>query len=301
MEKSKTEKIQFKVCSLVISIFGIERNLKNLYQSLEGIDQRFYDIIVVHDLNDGETLISLSSMMENLGISDYKIVEGFFGCPGYTRNRGLEECNSDWVLFWDCDDKLNHFELMRILERFLLDKRFGINFIINDFNFVDLSTSKKRRVHTKNFLTMAIYPGIWRIVIRRERIGNLQFSNLIMGEDQAFLAELNISTNEVYFSNQIVYDYVIGNPNQITSKHSKNSTFIISIERIINSLNRKNNDTLNIYLLSKILLSLMKRAKVIDKSHLFDIFLQLYRRIGFIGISKILRIQIQMVLIKGNL
>jgi hypothetical protein len=67
------------------------------------------------------------------------------------------------------------------------------------------------------------------------------FPNLLMGEDQVFLANMNIQWNKVYKEDKNVYNYVVGNPGQLTLSRSAIKDRILMDRYLIKSpRDRKN-------------------------------------------------------------
>ena len=63
---------------------------------------------------------------------------------------------------------------------------------------------------------LALNPGIWRIVFLREAIERLTFTNLLMAEDQIFLAQFNPGTRKMVFVHDNFYTYYVGDSKQAT-------------------------------------------------------------------------------------
>jgi hypothetical protein len=76
---------------------------------------------------------------------------------------------------------------------------------------------KARDFNLPYFFKTVRNPGIWRWAFQRPIIDGVFFPNLLMGEDQVFLANLNIDWLKVYRGKENVYDYIQGNPSQLTA------------------------------------------------------------------------------------
>ena len=215
--------MQFKKCeihslSIIVTIFRPSRGLDNLFSWI--LDERLSraQIILIHDETDGENIDSLASLLQVR--RNVRIVRGRFGSPGASRNAGLEYLNTNWVVFWDFDDK-------PILDSFLsffcelLESNLEIG--VGSFNVIESRSNKT--IAQKTFLTSntseSIFlsfanPGLWRWIFRREVIGNTRFSEFRVGEDQLFLVEVDGYNREMQISQSPIYEYFVGNEFQQT-------------------------------------------------------------------------------------
>jgi hypothetical protein len=49
-------------------------------------------------------------------------------------------------------------------------------------------------------MSIAMDPGFWRMIFRREIIGSVRFTSYKMGEDQLFLLALDFFNRKLFFS-----------------------------------------------------------------------------------------------------
>ena len=179
-----------------------------------------------------------------------KVLSGYFGNPGLTRNHGLINSQSEWVLFWDDDDIPNYDFATELAQGNLLDSKQALHV----FEYVE---SKTGSAQNKNFSnsndfdsncsSLATRLGIWRCVFLRRRLGNLFFPSLIMGEDQCFVCVQNFSNIEICFHHENLYTYLKHSGNQLTSQKLKrervleawNLTSSVGSETPMNDLSQK--------------------------------------------------------------
>ena len=64
---------------------------------------------------------------------------------------------------------------------------------------------------------VGIEPGLWRWGFKKTLIGDIEFPETRMGEDQIFLLRVQPFQNPIYTTNKFVYKYCINEPNQLTS------------------------------------------------------------------------------------
>ena len=198
--------------SAIVPVTRMSGRLKNLDSWLGLVDLLPIEIIIVHDIQDGKTsaeLLNLFKKYKNLGIT---IHEGQFGSPGSARNAGLAFAQGQWIAFWDSDDLPNVVEIMTCINRASPE----VEVIIGDFEIIRDSESKAKQ-HHQNLNLVALNPGLWRMVLRSQITRETLFEEFLMGEDQLFVASLNLSSRKILFSRSIFYKYFKGSPHQLTS------------------------------------------------------------------------------------
>ena len=200
--------------SVVVPIGNMARNLQFIESWLQNIDKYSLEVILVHDqtfLNVGP---ELQELLQSVNASRVILIQGVFGNPGSARNAGLEIATGDWVGFWDSDDTPNIeniFSAINISQEY--DEILVGNFSVFDFNTMEQRTPIKK---VNGIDSVAMNPGIWRMIFRRQTISDTRFPSLRMGEDQVFLARLNFGIRKLRFVESIFYQYNLGGPSQLT-------------------------------------------------------------------------------------
>ena len=200
--------------SVVVPIGNMARNLQFIESWLQNIDKYSLEVILVHDqtfLNVGP---ELQELLQSVNASRVILIQGVFGNPGSARNAGLEIATGDWVGFWDSDDTPNIeniFSAINISQEY--DEILVGNFSVFDFKTMEQRTPIKK---VNGIESVAMNPGVWRMVFRRLTISDTRFPSLRMGEDQVFLARLNFGIRKLRFVESIFYQYNLGGPSQLT-------------------------------------------------------------------------------------
>ena len=194
-------------------IHNMAGRLMNLRSWLEQVHSKSLPVetLLIHDGGDSATKRELIALSQNFSaIYDSVNVKS----PGLARNRGIELSSAPWVAFWDSDDLGFPEAAVKCIE----ESTHQTQAIIGQFEVLDLKTNGIRREKKKpaTLNEWALNPGIWRILFRREFIGERRFCSSRMGEDQLFLSELGILESEIKFVDDIIYRYSVGHENQLT-------------------------------------------------------------------------------------
>ena len=175
------------------------------------------EIVLVHDFHDQLTQDELAIVVEkakSLGIR-IQLLSDQFGNPGQARNLGLLNINADWVQFVDADDSILISESIESVKR--ANKNTDI--LIANYKTIDAVTlEEKSQPHWSDLRNVAMNPGIWRMIFRRQAIAGVLFGPHLMGEDQLFLLDIYFFGLTIEFVDACNYCYSIGVNGQLTSR-----------------------------------------------------------------------------------
>jgi hypothetical protein len=210
-----------------------------------------------------------------------EIVVGDFGSPGMARNEGLMYTKSfDWTFFWDIDDSPKIESIVRALSS-------GANIkksIIGRFEVVDSNMeclpvqSKSWSSDSRNLLTVARNPGLWRWAFRSSDIENLEFQNFVFAEDQCFIFDFLTNEPPIEFNEAIFYQYKTNVFNQLTSNAENALDLVQSTRYLSNNLYKASHRVqwFGIILITRQVLSLTKRRTHLPKKALSDVWKTLF-------------------------
>ena len=209
------------ILTVIVPVGPMVGRTDNLFNWLKLIENKPLEvIIIVDDKKDGTRELIIDEVTK-LNFENITLLSGAYGGPGLTRNEAIPLIRTKWFSFWDADDfpNINNF-----LEMILEAGKSGHKVAMGQFSVKD-SKSQTTQFFTRESsedweLSIAQAPGIWRFAFCREEFQQVLFPALIMGEDQVYLASLNIEKKDVYETNLIVYEYFIGMSEQLTQKAS---------------------------------------------------------------------------------
>lgn len=212
---------------VVIPVHNMAGRLQNLEKGVVEAAEHSLPIkfTFVQDGLDRETQRELSILANKFKTESLQVN---FSSPGLTRNRGIERNSSDWIAFWDSDDVGHPIECYNAI----LEARHSAKVLIGGFRIIDENNIVKNIHPTNNLRAVMLNPGIWRFLFKREIIGDVRFPNYAMGEDQIFLARLNLQEEDIEYFDSCFYSYFTGIKSQATLDHARVFEIKKSIDEI---------------------------------------------------------------------
>jgi glycosyltransferase involved in cell wall biosynthesis len=220
-----------KLLSVVIPIATPDRYLMNLENWIRNEDFEDVEIFIIHDRKDNESsdcLLYLISIFPDISIS---LESQEFKSPGLARNAGIKKTSGRWVTFLDADD----YQHTGVIKEAVRDSK-NADMIVGQFQRINSTGKQHKAVNTNLVSEIWIDPGFWRIAYKRDLLLSNTFSDLKMGEDIVFLADILREKRNISFSKAIFYDYLVGNPFQ-SSANPTNFQDLVKAIRLIMSKN----------------------------------------------------------------
>lgn len=227
-----------KNLTIVIPVRNMAGKLKPLEESISAALRAGFKVIVVHDKADESTEVELRKFFTNQDQTNMDLLTGVYNSPGGARNAGVQRVNTEWVTFWDSDDRPmveNLIHLYDIVEQSSADVGIGG---YTDTNLLHQSSSKHYRNESQELNSIALAPGIWRMMFRTRLVADSPFQTLLLAEDQILLSDIQITKRKIVFLSAVVYNYQSGNPESLTGQSRKTKDLVDSMSHIL--LNIKN-------------------------------------------------------------
>lgn len=246
--------------SIIVPVSRMYGRLGQLENWLSVIDFSKAEVILVHDLQDEKTGIELRTLV--VAHPSIRFIEETFMSAGLARNAGLQVARGEWILFWDSDDQPD----VSILHNFL-EHQNKQDFDLFVFNFRIETNGSFSIIQTRTWRELAVHPGIWRIAFSKSTISGHVFPSFPLGEDQYFLAQLDLPRCRTAFIDANLYTYKISGTGQATSNKLNISRLKESL-RALNSIRSRQNDDdfeFTSILYWRQLLTLLKRGKILLK------------------------------------
>jgi hypothetical protein len=103
--------------------------------------------------------------------------------------------------------------------------------------------------------SIALNPGLWRWVVRRDFAKNVKFPELSMGEDQCYIAKLLQNDPKVFFSQKVFYRYRVGSGDSLIGSRLKIGDLIeiLRIEFSLGNYPKRYNNVKNFMVIRQML------------------------------------------------
>lgn len=226
-------------------------------------------VVFVHDVNDETTSFELSELLKALDSELVSVLEGKNLGPGGARNLGLSQLHSKWVAFWDADD---YPDPRAVIQMVIQAERKELKASVGGYRLHNQKTSEVDENLLPHFgFQIAMNPGIWRWAFNRAFIEESPFPHLWMAEDQVFIAKFLNQHPDFYKFNFIVYTYITGNPNQLTSGKRNLDDLLLALECFENKTTVKSlhNFLFTSIMRIRLLGTMVKNREAFEKSEIF--------------------------------
>jgi cellulose synthase/poly-beta-1,6-N-acetylglucosamine synthase-like glycosyltransferase len=202
--------------SVVVPIAKMSGRLENLKSWLEPALRLRIQVVLVHDMQDDLTSVELHDLVSKYPFDNLVLLEKTLNSPGLARNYGRTVTQGDWVTFWDSDDLPTPHRYLEMIEEAEITQK---QIAIGGYQTQNVGNKVIGSTHfpTSDVNSIFRHPGMWRMAFKSELIEGSKFSEYKMAEDQLFLAELNLESKQVFFSNKLVYTYFLGSGTQLTN------------------------------------------------------------------------------------
>lgn len=176
--------------------------------------KRGFDVILIHDIKDDQTERELTDFVKVTNHKYLRLFSGYFGGPGLARNEGLRNTRTTWLCFFDSDDN----PILENIENHMKTITNDADMVVGQYEVIDVRQDRKKikSSDTTNLTDLMINPGLWRVVLKKSFTKQNEFPNLRMGEDQIYLANLDLSNAEIHYSQGTFYQYYSNQTTQLT-------------------------------------------------------------------------------------
>ena len=194
------------------------------------------------------------------------------------RNIGILESTGDYIYFVDGDDSINQLDFINFFKQ--LDQNFDV--LIAGYNtYINKNTGYKSVTKKINdidygdgifilnkYFMREFETAVWRVFIKREIIisNDIFFTKgVVIAEDAEWLIKILIVSKKVYFDNsKKIYNYRLRQGSVMRSKF--NELKFNNLLYVGSSLKKfANQNSVNLYVINKYILSLVLQALVFSK------------------------------------
>ena len=208
----------------IIPLTADPDRVDNVCKILNACEHLPITIVIVFDSQD-QIPISLQEVIGRRS-NPTVLTQGLWMNPGGSRNAGLADISTKWIVFWDSDDTPYPTEILEMIK--LADAE-GADCCIGAFT-IEVENQLESEIFIpsdENWIDSAArYPGLWRFAFRNSLIKDKMFMKYSMGEDQEFLARALSSSRKIFATRKLVYKYQTGASGQLTKRDSDYSELL---------------------------------------------------------------------------
>jgi glycosyltransferase involved in cell wall biosynthesis len=285
-----------KTLTIVVPVTKMAGRLHNLAHWLSEVKNYDAEVLIIHDVQDLSTANELKKIIENQHNSAISQKEIKVGAPGLARNVGLENANSQWIMFVDSDDLLELNEVFNLIATREDDNQILVgSFAIKNLNKINDNPLLSL---TRNKTDLAMNPGLWRLIIPSGIARQHRFTKFRMGEDQEYILGIEIFERNLKFSNKVIYTYFKGDSEQLTNSGEAISELAEVIPITISYFQKsgfKSGFYISLVLMRQILTELKHRENFGSK-----LILRRMREVRKLGLIKRIQLMAALILVIGK-
>jgi glycosyltransferase involved in cell wall biosynthesis len=250
--------------SVVVPVGPLVGRMDNLLSWIVEIQSYSAQVIlVVDEKSDG----TYSELLKKLIAIDFNtellLINEICGGPGVARNRGLSEAKGDWLVFWDSDD------LPEVSETFKAISQAGEESNVIVCEYAVLRKDFKQEYPKLDYIQMALNPGIWRFIFRREIFKDFSFPNLKLAEDQVYLITSRVFSNKLVLHPEVNYRYIFSGDQQLTNRRENDGDLLVAISalrvsQLVGRYRRSLESSFRAVVLMRLLLTAVRRIEIKD-------------------------------------
>lgn len=219
-----------KFFSIIIPAYNVENYLEECIESIEQQSFLEYEIILIDDGSTDRTGIMCDELAEKN--SNIKVIHQSNHGQSHARNAGLEQATGKYVLFVDSDDFIVDESLKQIFlfinennfPKVIVSRRYSCQEnILHECKYVfDTPLMEKSNIAEKYSILMAFpdfWVAPWIFCVRMDylRQQKLYFHEGIQHEDEEWVPEVMLNTDDIAFNNELFYCVRVNRAGSTTS------------------------------------------------------------------------------------
>lgn len=226
--------------SVIIPTYNSAKYIKNTLISVVNQTYLNYEIIVIDDGSNDNTVEIISNFFKNLNNISFKLLEQKNSGAGSARNNGINNAKYDWIAFLDSDDLWN-FNKLSVINDFL-NKNKNYNFLCHNEYINELDGTQLINNYSKNFnftkdLVSQLYEKNYfstsAIVVKKAILLKHKGFNIFLRSAQDYEMWLRMSPDlNVKFIDKVLGTYIMRSGNISTSNYWKRLWNILRIKLI---------------------------------------------------------------------
>lgn len=219
-----------ELISIIIPVYNNEKWFERCIESVINQTYNNLEIIIINDCSTDnvEDIILKYKKLDNRII--YIKNEENKGV-GYSRNRGIEASNGNYIYFLDSDDYIEK----DTIETLYNNIKQNDTYCCMTAGFKEIDGVRKEAHRKIEDLELLKSPSVSVRLFNKKMIeeSRIRFSNIKVGEDLEFVFKLLIFNNNVSYVDKALFTYVIHNDSSIRSYTDEQLDTIKAIDSIV--------------------------------------------------------------------
>lgn len=243
--------------TIIIPAYNCENTISRCIESFRGNGGMISEIIVVNDGSSDKTEAIANGYRDEM--FNIRVVNQENSGPSSARNRGIQECNTEYLMFVDSDDYVDEGYLQDLAQIAKKGYLIGGNFrrITSDGKTLSVVNRTGNGFKMSDIISGRIGGYVWGYLFEKRIAESILFdSDVSFMEDTLFLHKYIKKMNGVVFGN-CFYNYVI-NGESITLSEKRIITNISTIDFVLDSLQSSDPSAFDYRLIFK------KKLRLID-------------------------------------
>ena len=229
-----------KKISIIVPCYNCEKTIDRCLNSLVNQTYKNLEIVCIDDGSSDNTLTKLKEY--NPKDERIKYIKNNHQGASVARNTGIDNSTGDYIMFCDSDDYYTDDaceSLLREMLKYNVDVVRGrhryenndVDWRYDYYGLYDIYSIRDKII--PGLLNGGILGFVVLLLIKREALNNIRFDkDFVMLEDKLFSMNLYLNIRNFYQSDKVIYNYVINNPNSVSTVDDRK---IKRIEDIINA------------------------------------------------------------------
>ena len=201
------------------------KNMSGLLTNIEIWLQRIFhynlEVISLVAGSNNKTFSDLNTIVDSNHYKKVKILKKNFGSSDDVENFGFARASGDCVAFWDSDDIPDVDASVNMINTAQKARKqiavVGLKKVNSNLEKSTIMFKIRNDFNLSYFFKTVRNPRIWYRAFKKPIMDGVFLPNSFIGEDQIFLANLNIHWLKGFRGKENVYDYKQGNPSQLTT------------------------------------------------------------------------------------
>lgn len=249
--------------SAIVPIAGFPNGMKQIESWISNSDLRSFEVILVIDSAQDSTRDETQEIAKKIGaVTKVQVLVSEARNPGGSRNLGLEAACGDWVVFWDCDDVPNPSQFLEMISHAIemnAEVAAGEFAIQSGVQRLDKTFTKHPKDNVLEII--ALNPGLWRFAFKSDLAKKSKFPDLMMAEDQIYLANIFESKPKLHIFDKQVYTYWRYQNNQLTVSVPALNQLVAALDLFINKY-KSRQCTPILMVIIRLAISAVKKASI---------------------------------------